>query len=60
MLFLCVKRTPPGKWVCPTCRDRPGATRPAGQFADSRQQSKFAKGGEDPSARVTQKVPHVR
>jgi len=59
MWFLCLKRTPPGKWVCPTCRDRSGALRSASQFADSKQQTKFTKGGEDPSARVVHKVHYV-
>ncbi|XP_024393478.1 protein CHROMATIN REMODELING 4 isoform X4 [Physcomitrium patens] len=51
-----LKRTPPGKWVCPTCRDRSGVVRAAGNsFADARQQSKV-KGVEDPSARAGNKV----
>lgn len=51
-----LKRTPPGKWVCPTCRDRSGVMRSAGSsLADARQQAKV-KGVEDPLARSGQKI----
>ncbi|KAG0562176.1 hypothetical protein KC19_9G124000 [Ceratodon purpureus] len=51
-----LKRTPPGKWVCPTCRDRSGVMRSAGSsLADARQLAKV-KGGDDPSARGSHKL----
>ncbi|XP_024369738.1 protein CHROMATIN REMODELING 4 isoform X4 [Physcomitrium patens] len=51
-----LKRTPPGKWVCPTCRDRSGVMRSVGSsLADVRQQAKV-NCVKDPSANADYKV----
>ena len=56
MWFSFLKRTPPGKWVCPICRDRSGASRGSSSpTADGKQQVKSLKVGEGPP-RLSQKV----